>query len=168
MAKGRKTKRITTALAVLGVGVAAAACGPSATSGPPACAAPAYPPGAVTSTILNRTNGQRAAGGVGGLSWNPQLYCLALDWSTQLGQSGTFHHRDLNSVINSAGYRGYHTLGENILRGSASMDGNSMHDAWMRSPEHAANIMSASYSSIGIGLYYTPGGQVYATQNFGG
>jgi uncharacterized protein YkwD len=168
MARSRKQKRIGTALAVLGVGIAAAACAPRAASGPPACAGPGAPPDAVTSTVYNRTNGQRGAGGLRGLSWNPQLYCLAVDWSTQLGQSGAFYHRDLGSTIRTAAYAGYHTLGENILRGSASLDGNAMHDAWMASPEHAANIMSPSYTSIGIGLYYTGGGQVYATENFGG
>jgi uncharacterized protein YkwD len=167
MAKSRK-KRIGTALAVLGVGIVGAACGPSAQSGAPACAAPGGPPDAVTSTVYNRTNGERAARGLRGLSWNGQLYCLALDWSTQLGRSGSFYHRDLGALIRTPAYAGYNTLGENILRGSASMTGDQMHAAWMASPAHAANIVSPSYTSIGIGLYYTGAGQVYATENFGG
>jgi uncharacterized protein YkwD len=171
MAKRGTTQRIGAAIAVLGIVAVGAACrpapAPARAPAPPSCNGPGGPPDAVTSTVFNRTNGQRGASGLGGLWWNPQLYCLAVDWSTQLGNSGTFQHRDLGSVLNSAPYAGYRTLGENILRGSASLSGDAMHDAWMASAAHAANILSPSYSSIGIGLYYI-NGQVYATENFGG
>jgi uncharacterized protein YkwD len=43
-----------------------------------------------------------------------------------------------------------------------------MMNGWMASPAHANNILSGSYHSIGIGLFYTANGSVYATQNFGG
>ena len=122
---------------------------------------------AVVSQILQRTNADRAANGLGALAWNEQLSCLALDWSTQLGNSNGFYHRDLNAVITSPGYSGYHTLGENILRATGGYTAAQMEQAWMDSPGHRANILSGAYTSIGIGIYYI-GGQVYATQNFGG
>ena len=160
-------RKVAAAIAVLALAAMGAACMPPAPA-PPSCNAPAGPPDAVTSAVYNGTNGTRAYFGKGALAWNGQLYCLAADWSMQLGQSGSFHHRDLGPVINSPAYAGYRTLGENILRGPASMTGNDMMNAWMASPGHAANILSGSYTSIGIGLYYAADGSVYATQNFGG
>ena len=141
------------------------AAGPFIGSGA-SCGAPGGPPDAVTSTIFQRTNADRAANGLGALVWNPQLYCLAIDWSTQLGNSGTFDHRDLNSVLHSGAFAGYTALGENLLRAGASVDGNQMEDAWLNSPGHRANIMQGAYTSFGIAVYYV-NGQVYATVNFG-
>jgi uncharacterized protein YkwD len=160
-------RKIGAAVAVLALAAIGAGCMGAAPAAP-SCNAPAGPPDAVTSAVYNGTNGTRAYFGRGALAWNGQLYCLAADWSTQLGQSGSFHHRDLGPVINSPEYSAYRTLGENILRGPASMTGNDMMNGWMASPGHAANIISGSYTSIGIGLFYAPDGSVYATQNFGG
>jgi len=162
---GKNRRRIGTVVAVLVIAVVGAACGPRG-GGAPACAGPGGPPDAVSSTIYNRVNADR--GGLPPLAWNDQLYCLALDWSTQLGNSGSFYHRDLGAVLRSPEYSGYRTLGENIFRGPAGLDGNQIEDAWINSPPHYANIVSTSFTSIGIGLYYAPDGRVYATQNFGG
>ena len=161
-------RKVGAVIAALALAVVGAACGPSAQSAAPSCAAPAGPPDAVTSAVFNGTNGTRAFFGQHPLAWNGQLYCLALDWSTQRGQSGSFHHRSLTPVINSPEYANWRTLGENILRGPASMSGDDMVNGWMASQSHANNILSGSYSSIGIGIFYTANGMVYATQNFGG
>lgn len=164
----RSTRKVGAAVAVLALVAIGAACAPAPAPSAPSCAAPPGPPDAVTTSVLSGTNGVRSYFGKPSLGWNPQLYCLATDWSTQLGQSGSFRHRDLGPIIRSPEYGGYNTLGENILRGPASMNGDQMVDAWMASPGHAANILSGSYSSIGIGLFYAADGSVYATQNFGG
>ena len=42
-----------------------------------------------------------------------------------------------------------------------------MHTAWMNSPDHRANILSPSFTSVGIGLAWA-NGQVWATEDFGG
>ena len=155
-------RKIGSVVAAGAVAIAISACGPPVQSSA-ACSAP---PDAVTSTIYNRVNADR--GGLGGLAWNGQLACLALDWSTQLGNSGTFHHRDLNAQLNAPGYGGWHTLGENILSGPRSMTGDAIENAFDASPEHYANIMSGAFNSIGVGVFYAPNGNVYVTQNFGG
>jgi uncharacterized protein YkwD len=134
--------------------------------GTPGCSQGNAQADAVTSVIYNRVNADR--GGLGGLSWNGQLACLAMDWSIQLGNSGTFHHRDLHAVLNWAGYGGWNTLGENILAGGSWMSGDAIEDAFMNSPEHRANVLSPTYNSVGVGVYYAPDGNVYVTQNFGG
>jgi uncharacterized protein YkwD len=151
----------TGALALLGT-----ACSPSSAPGPPSGAQGCGLDG-TTNAIFAYTNASRATAGVPPLVWNGQLGCLALGWSQYLASTNGLFHRDLAAVISSPGYGGYHTLGENILRGPGSMTGADMHLAFMNSPDHRANILSPSYSSVGIGVAYA-NGQVWATENFGG
>jgi uncharacterized protein YkwD len=115
-------------------------------------------------TDLNITRGMN---GLPPLSASPQLTCLAQGWSGYLASIDGFFHRDLQSVIDSPAYSGYHTLGENILEGPASMTANDMNTAWFNSPEHRANMLSGSFSSVGIGVAYV-NGSVWATEDFGG
>lgn len=164
-----QSRRARILLGVLAIALIASACGPKPAAGPPACAAPAAPNDLVTAPIFEQVNVQRAAAGLKALTWNPQLYCLATDWSSQMARTGDLHHRDLNVTIRSAGYNAYRTLGENVLRGPMGMSGQAMVDAWMASPAHRANILSPSFTSIGIGLAVSADRtQAYATQNFGG
>lgn len=162
MGKARRWSAILVATAALAL--TGAACAPA--PGPPV-GAQSCGPDATTNAILSYTNTSRAQNGLGPLAWNGQLGCLASAWSQYLASTNNFFHRDLQPVISSPPYRGYHTLGENILRGPASMSAWDMHVAWMNSPDHRANILSPSYSSMGIGLAYA-NGQVWATENFGG
>jgi uncharacterized protein YkwD len=151
----------TSALALVG-----AACSPASGPAPPV-SAQSCGPDATTNAIFAYTNNSRAANGLGPLVWNGQLGCLATSWSQYLASTNNFYHGDLNAVITSPGSAGDHTLGENILKGPASMSAADMHTAWMNSPDHRANILSPAYSSMGIGLAYA-NGQVLATENFGG
>ena len=164
MGKARRWTGILVATAALALD--GSACAPSSGPAPPV-GAQSCGPDATSNLIFAYTNNSRATYGLPPLVWNGQLGCLATAWSQYLASTNNFFHRDLNSVITSPGYRGYHTLGENILRGPASMSGPDMHNAWMNSPDHRANILSGAYSSVGIGLAYA-NGQVWATENFGG
>jgi uncharacterized protein YkwD len=149
------------------VAVLVSACGPRITEGPPSCNAPSSPPAGVIADVFRAVNADRSRAGAPALRWNRQLFCLATEWSGAMASSGSLQHRDLNPVIQSSSYSSYRTLGENILRGPAGMTGAQMEAAWMNSPAHRANILSRSFTSIGIG-YVISGSQVYATQNFGG
>ena len=163
MHKARKWASILVAVGTLAL--TGAACAPGGPGAP--VRAQSWGPDATTNSILADTNNARAQVGLPGLVWNGQLACLATAWSQWMASTNNFFHRDLGSVINSPGYGGYHTLGENILRGPASMSAWDMHVAWMNSPDHRANILSGAYSSMGVGLAYV-NGTVYATENFGG
>jgi uncharacterized protein YkwD len=162
-----RSRRAKTVVAGLAVAIVATACGPRASSAP-SCAAPSSPPAGAIAEVFRDVNADRAAAGLRALSWNPQLYCLANNWSAYMAGTGTLQHRDLNATIRSAAYSSYRTLGENILRGPSGMTGAAMEDAWMASPTHRANILSGSFTSIGISLARGSDGRVYATQNFGG
>lgn len=166
----KRTKRLAAAAAVALIAAFGAACAPTPAPAPPAAGCAAGPPNATTSAIYNLTNSSRAAAGVPALSWNSQLYCLASEWSTNMGAQGRMYHRDLNATIRSPEYSGYRTLGENVLYGPASMSAQAMHDAWMNSPGHRANILSGAFTSFAVALAYPQGpyGTVWATENFGG
>jgi len=153
-------------LLVAGLIVVATAGCITPSAGPSGCAG--GPPDGVTATLYARTNADRAANGLGPLSWNPQLWCLASQWSSQMAASGAFGHRDVAGTLGSPGFRGYRTLGENIGRGPGDTTGDQFEDAWLASPSHVANIMSGAYSSVGIAIAVAPDGTLYVTANFGG
>jgi uncharacterized protein YkwD len=153
------------ATGVLGLGILGAACAPvDATPPPPHC--PTSPADPISLTIQLRHNEARAANGLPGLWWSPRLACLAQDWSNWMAFSGKLAHRDLGAAIRSPGFEDYASLAENILVGPGNLDGHAIHDAWMRSPGHYANIMG-NFQIIGIGIARSGDGRLWATANFG-
>ena len=158
MGRARRWAGILAATAVLGV--VGAACAPAPP--PPSCGMDP-----TSAQVLNDLNVSRAQNGLGPLAANGQLTCLAQGWSGYMAFTGQFVHRNLAAVLASPGWGGYHTLGENILEGSAGLTAADMNALWMGSPEHRANILSGAYSSVGIGIAYG-NGTVWATEDFGG
>lgn len=56
-------------------------------------------------------------------------------------------------------------MAENIIRGDCGLSSAQIHQAWMNSADHRANILG-NYNAIGIGVACN-GGQLYATEDFG-
>jgi uncharacterized protein YkwD len=110
-------------------------------------------------------NNERAAHGLGPVNWNDQLGSLAQSWSQHMAATGSVGHQNLQAIVDS-GFGGFSVLAENVLKGSCSMSAGQMHQAWMNSPPHRANILGA-FSAIGIGIACN-GGTLYATEDFGG
>jgi uncharacterized protein YkwD len=117
--------------------------------------------------LYDLTNAERARNGLPALGWNNQLGQLALDWSAWMAATGSMTHRDLWATINSPAFWQFRSLGENILQGSCGISAAQMHQAWMNSAGHRANILSGGYNVIGIGVVCDSAGRVWATQNFG-
>lgn len=71
--------------------------------------------------------------------------------------------RSFSTALKEAGasFRG---AGENIAWGQKSPE--AVMNAWMNSSGHRANILNASYTSIGVGCYKGSNGQLYWTQLF--
>jgi uncharacterized protein YkwD len=154
------------AAALLGIAIVGAACDPAPPPPPPpppACPGPDHP---VESVVYNRVNADRQAAGLNVLAWDSQLACNAQHWANTMAGSGNFSHQDLNGVIRSAGYENFASLGENILVGPNSLDGNTIQNSWMNSPGHRANIMGW-FDSVGIGIGFGADGRLWATQEFG-
>jgi len=135
------------------------------TTKPPQCA----PTGTSKSDIaakdyFDRLNAERAARGRPALVWDPALASYATDWSRTMAWSG-FHHSDLTSLLNTGRFG---LVGENIAAGSGNgVTAGTLHVAWMNSEGHRVNMLSPAWDVVGIGVFCTADGSMYATTNFG-
>lgn len=102
-------------------------------------------------------NALRASVGRHALVRNAEMDAFARDWSRQMHDGDFFEH--------SSG-----PYGENIAWWSASgatpeQAAQRLHDLWVDSPGHYANMTNRSYTSVGVGFWQGPGGW-YATHVF--
>jgi uncharacterized protein YkwD len=105
-------------------------------------------------------NGVRAELGVPALSVSSSLTSYARDWSFHMSDTNTFAHSNIGSLLGPWG-----TVGENIAYGWSV---NSMHSALVASTRHYANLTSASFTHIGVGVWIEEGGEIWTTHVFGG
>jgi uncharacterized protein YkwD len=114
--------------------------------------------GQATLCLLNQ---QRAANGIGPLVENAALSTASAGYSQRMVAQGFFGHESpdggtLVQRLTAAGYLGDDdawVVGENIGWGQASLaTARSMVTAWMNSPGHRENLLSADYTQVGLGL----------------
>lgn len=111
-------------------------------------------------TVYRLVNEARWASGLGGVARNSALDAVAQRWTQQMIASGTMSH---NGNLSNEVPSGWRALGENVAKGFAT--DQDLHNAWMGSPGHRANILGA-YNSIGIGWARDGAGRIWATQVF--
>ena len=116
---------------------------------------------AVGQATLCLLNEQRAANGIGALAENAALSSASAGYSQRMVAQGFFAHESpdggtLVDRLTAVGYLGSDDgwiVGENIGWGQASLaTARSMVDAWMNSPGHRENLLSADYTQVGLGL----------------
>jgi uncharacterized protein YkwD len=134
--------------------------------------------------VLRLTNQARTAGytcvdadsdtktampAVPALTWNAKLAFAARGHSSDMATNNYFSHTSRDGTtfsqrITRAGYR-WSSAGENIAAGYATPA--AVVTGWLRSYGHCTNIMSSSFSQLGVGL--ATGGHygTYWTQDFG-
>jgi len=151
------------AAAVLAIAIVGAACDPAP---PPEWNCPGAPPEPYTAVIFNRVNADREARGLGALWWNATLACNARGHAQYMANTNSFFHQNLGNLIRDPLYVNFASLGENILVGPGSMSGDAIHQAWMNSPGHYANIVGW-YDAIGIAVIRGPDGRMWAVEEFG-
>ena len=61
----------------------------------------------------------------------------------------------------------YNYVGENIASGSAGTLVGTLHNAWMHSDGHRANILAPGFTRVGVGVYCSANGSIYLTEDFG-
>jgi uncharacterized protein YkwD len=133
--------------------------------------------GQATLCLLNQ---QRAANGIGPLVENAALSTASAGYSQRMVAQGFFGHESpdggtLVQRLTDVGYLGDDAawvVGENIGWGQASLaTARSMVTAWMNSPGHRENLLSADYTQVGLGLALgTPTDQTWGatyTTDFG-
>jgi uncharacterized protein YkwD len=105
-------------------------------------------------------NDDRAAEGVGALSWSGSLANAARAWATYLA--------DNNCTGSEIGHSTLWKNGENlywISGGAGSGLAARANTAFMNSTGHHANLVRATFQSVGVGIAHGPGGW-YLVQNF--
>jgi uncharacterized protein YkwD len=128
-------------------------------------------PSVFTARVLDLTNAERQKMGLPPLAVSPELQQAAQSYSQVLASTGCFGHGcgpvpDFAERDGQAGYTGWTALGENIAAGYATPE--AVVAGWMASPGHRDNILSASFTEIGIGVGNGGGPYgMYWTQEFG-
>lgn len=117
--------------------------------------------------VVRLVNAERASYGLPALSIRADLCQYARVKSQDMHDSGYFSHTSPNygspfDMMKSFGIT-YSHAGENIAMGYSTPE--AVISAWMNSEGHRANILSASYTELGVG-YVADGG--YWTQWFVG
>ncbi len=105
-------------------------------------------------------NEDRAAAGVGALSWSSGLANTARAWATYLA--------DNSCTGSEIGHSNLWKNGENlywISGGAGSGLAARANTAFMNSTGHYANLVRPTFSSVGVGIAHGPGGW-YVVQNF--
>jgi len=113
------------------------------------------------------TNQARAESGRPALECDEGLIEVARDHSEDMARRGFFSHTNPDGEqpwdrMRRAGIS-FRTAGENIAYGYSSAA--AVHNGWMNSSGHRANILSGNYTHIGVGLF-DDGGTLYWTQVF--
>jgi uncharacterized protein YkwD len=111
------------------------------------------------------TNEARAAAGCGPLRVDDRITAAAQAHSDDMAANGYFSHdsQDGRSFADRIRAAGYPSPGaENIAQGQRSAQ--AVHQAWMNSAGHRANILNCGLTAIGVGLHQ---GTWTWTQDFG-
>jgi len=108
---------------------------------------------AETQQIFELANQARAQAGVGRLQWDQALAEAAMQHCQLMAAEGAISHRyqgepDLSARTAAAG-ASFNVIEENVATGPS---GAGIHDEWMHSPGHRANLLSPSVNRVGIAV----------------
>ncbi len=109
-------------------------------------ALPSVGPTTDEASFVTKLNGLRASLGLRPLGTHPSLTTMARNWSSQMAAVGNISH---NPNLAALGPTNWALLGENVGKGP-SVD--SLHDAFVASPTHYANIVNVGFDSVGVGV----------------
>ncbi|WP_166874319.1 CAP domain-containing protein [Salinibacterium sp. ZJ450] len=111
-------------------------------------------------TVHSLVNQARASAGLGAVNRNSAMDQVALSWANQMAASGSMSH---NPNYSGQIPGGWTRAAENVAQGQPS--GAAMHDAWMNSSGHRANILG-DFTDIGV-AFVSAGGTTWGVQVFG-
>ena len=145
--------------------VTTAAAPPPTTAAAPAPVVPAAVVSAAPSAasdIAARTNSVRAGRGVAALGRDASLDSAAAGWARELATSGVLRHSNLPQQLLG---KPWSTVGENVGFGATSA---AIHDALVNSAGHLANIVSPSFTRLGVGAAVDVNGRLWVVELFAG
>ncbi len=123
---------------------------------------------AVEREVIKLVNAERTKRGLAPLTENWELSRVARYKSRDMATRGYFSHTSPTygspfKMMEDFGIR-FTSAGENIAYGQRTAA--EVMNAWMNSPGHRSNILSPSYSQIGVGFAKNKNGVCYWTQMF--
>ena len=127
----------------------------------PAHAAPSAAPTAYERDVLKYTNVERAKRGLRPLGLSTCATSYARRWSSQMRGRNSLSHQSLGAIMTACGGS---RAGENVAYGKVSAQG--LVTMWMNSSGHRANILNASYRTLGVGVVFSSDGRAWGTQDF--
>lgn len=108
--------------------------------------------------VTQRLNSARQQAGLRSLTVAGDLVAVARQHSQRMAsQNNLYHNPDLPKQVTN-----WQSLGENVGYGGSVA---SLHDAFMASPSHRANILSSTYTEVGVGAVWS-GSRLWVTQVF--
>lgn len=133
-----------------------------------------YSTGVDASSLVELSNSQRVANGVGNLSLNSQLNTAAQSKANDMATQNYWGHVSPQGttpqmVIANSGYA-YVYAGENLAYGFATSA--DVINAWMNSSDHRANLLNGSFKDVGFGIannsnYQNNGPQTIVVAEYG-
>ncbi|MGH9197610.1 MAG: CAP domain-containing protein, partial [Acidimicrobiia bacterium] len=112
------------------------------------------------SCFTSKINGARSAAGKPALVTNNDLVAVARRHSQRMANSGSIYH---NSNLAGEAPSGWRSLGENVGVGPSC---DAIHNAFMNSASHKANILDSDFNQVGVGVVITGDGTIYVTEVF--
>jgi hypothetical protein len=116
--------------------------------------------------IVMLANQARAEARSGPLQWDPALAAAARQHCLRMAAEGPIAHRyggeaDVADRAGQAGAR-FSLIEENVAIGESP---ESIHDAWMHSPDHRANLLSPDVDRVGVAVVASRG-VLYAVADY--
>jgi len=122
--------------------------------------------GAAERALFDATNRERAAQGLPALAWDAALATAAQRHTARMAEEHAISHQFPGeaALLDRTSQAGAHfsLVAENVAEGP---DTETIHEGWMHSPGHRANILDAQLTVIGIAVV-SRGRQLYAVQDF--
>jgi hypothetical protein len=108
--------------------------------------------------FFSKINNERASRGIATLVWSSNLARIAQQHSQEMADNNSlYHNQNIGNEVSD-----WQELGENDGYGPSVDD---LHQAFMNSPEHRANILDTGYTEVGIGTVWK-GSTLWVTEDF--
>lgn len=122
--------------------------------------APAHASGA--GDVAGLVNGARSSAGLAPLAHDPGLAGVAQAWAERMAANGTMSHNPSTGAQIPGGWSSW---GENVAW-SSDPSPSGLHASLMGSSGHRANILSSTFTSIGVGYATDAAGGAYVAEVF--
>jgi hypothetical protein len=127
---------------------------------------PTGPPTVAEQYLFQAANAERIQRGMKPLRWDADLFHAADGHAREMASRASISHQypgeaDLSTRGREAGAK-FNVISENVAE---APDAVLIHDAWMHSAGHRANLLDPRVDSVGIGVI-SRNGELYAVEDF--